>query len=104
MKPVPILTHEWNGTVTGSTATLEVNVDNVGTADAHGVAIYAGFDAGDNMLWNPHYGQPFDLSTGQTKVIRITLQVPSNKHTRIVVQIVDGGYAVDQSYSGWSDT
>jgi hypothetical protein len=104
MVPVPILTHDWHSTSVWSNLTLNVVVRNQGSAAATGVYIYAGFDAGDNQSWNPERSDLFDLEAGQETTITLNLHIPSDKHTRIIVQIVDDGYAVDDSYSGWFDS
>ena len=104
MKPVPILTHTWTSTGRGGYADLEVVVSNLGSAAAQGVYIFAGFDAGDNQVWNPQQSQPFDLEVGQEATINLSLVVPSGKHTRLVVQIVADGVAVNDSQSEWFDS
>jgi hypothetical protein len=107
--PAAILSHSWE------TATVKVQdgvtilpitvtVDNIGTASASGVFVYAGFDAGGNQLWNPETSQTFTLAPGQTTTVTLNLRVPGNKYTRLEVQISYGGYAVDESYSKWLQT
>jgi len=102
--PIPILSHNWTATTYGWHITLEVRVDNLGTAAANDVYVLAGFDAGGGMLWNPEESSLFDLDAGYYRIITLTLDEPTEKHTRLVVQIVDDGYAVDESYSEWFDT
>jgi hypothetical protein len=104
MTPAPILTHEWEGSVTGTVAELEITVNNLGSGVAGGVYILAGFDAGEGRLWNAEESQPFDLGLDQTATVRMTLKVPPDKYTRIMVQVVYNGSAVDESYSEWFDT
>ena len=104
MTPTSILTHEWEARGEGTTVELEVTVENWGTAKADEVYIYAGFDAGDDKLWNSQGSETFLLAVDQRITIRFTLQVPLEKHTRLVIQIIDDGYAVDESYSEWFDT
>ena len=104
MKPVPILTHTWKSTGRPGYADLEVKVSNLGSAPAQGVYIYAGFDAGNDQLWNPEQSALFDVGLDQEITVTLSLKVPRDVHTRIIVQIVYGGYAVDDSQSEWLDT
>jgi hypothetical protein len=59
--PIPILTHEWTISSEGFYALLEVKINNMGTATANDVYVYAGFDAGNNQVWNPEQSTPTDL-------------------------------------------
>ena len=102
--PVPILTHNWEVTTEGYYVKLIVTVENWGTATAYDVYVYAGFDADGDMLWNKEESEPFDLGPDYSITATMYLTVPRNKHTRLVVGIVDDGYAVDKSYSEWFDT
>ena len=102
--PIPILTHEWTTSPEGYFVLLEVKVSNVGTATANDVYVYAGFDAGNDLLWNPEQSTPTDLETDYVLTVRLYIRVPLEEHTRLVVQIVMDGYAVDESYSKWVDT
>ena len=104
MVPVPILTHEWTSTGVGSNLDVKVVVRNHGSATATDVYVYTGFDAGDNQVWNPQQSHLFDLEVGQEATISLNLVVPSGKHTRLIVQIVYGGVAVDDSQSEWFDS
>lgn len=107
--PVPILTHDWKTAtvnVQGGVATLPITiaVDNIGTASASGVFVYAGFDAGGNQMWNPETSQTFTLAPGQSTIVNLNLRIPRDTYTRLEVQISYGGYAVDESYSKWIQT
>ncbi|MEN8613727.1 hypothetical protein ABFB09_00395 [Dehalogenimonas sp. THU2] len=104
MAPVPILTHEWTGSGRGQYADLTISVSNFGSAEAKGVYVFTGFDAGNDMVRNSERSPVFDLGIGETATITITIRVPAGEHTRILVQIVYGGYAVDESFSDWVDT
>ena len=105
MVPTPILTHTWEeGIGEGSILKLEVIVENLGTAAADEVYAVAGFDAGEGKLWNAQESQPFELSVNENITIKFTLEAPTQKHTRLVVQIINDGHAVDESYSEWFDT
>jgi hypothetical protein len=105
IEPTPILTHSWEAEyITYYTIELTVTVKNEGTAIAKDVYVFAGFDAGKNKVWNPEESDKFDLSLDSEANVILHLDVPKNKYTRLVVQIVHGGYAVDQSYSKWFNT
>ena len=103
--PIPIITHDWKGTQTGSKLTLVVDVENVGTAIAKGIKVYAAFDAGEGYVWNTEESEPFDLNFGRKVTIQLILDVPPNKYTRIIVGILDlEDYLIDKSYSDWFNT
>ncbi len=102
--PVPILTHDWEATTEGNYVELIVTVENRGTETAYDVYIRAGFDAGGGMLWNAEESALLDLAPDCGMTVTMYLTMPWDKHTRLVVQIVDNGYAVDESYSRWFNT
>ena len=113
MVPTPILTHKWTGEikerilgsqVTEFTVDLQVIIENLGSSSADDVFILAGFDAGGGKIWNSEKSQPFSISVDQRVTIELTLQAPLGKHTRLVIQVVDDGLAVDESHSEWFDT
>jgi len=104
MTPTPILTHTWTATSKGTTVELEVTIENLGSGAAYDVIVFTGFDAGAEMLWNIQESQPFHLPINEYVTIRFVLQPPVGEHTRLVIKIVDDGYAVDKSYSDWFDT
>jgi archaellum component FlaG (FlaF/FlaG flagellin family) len=82
--------------------TLNVKVKNVGTASAQGYLIKAGFEAGDDLLWNAETSDSFNLEPGIVETLTLTLNVPRNQYTRLVVEMLNGeGYYVDISYSDW---
>jgi hypothetical protein len=104
LTPIPILTHEWTFNTEGYFLALEVKVNNVGTAAAGNVYVYAGFDAGNDQMWNPEKSDTYDLEVGSILTVKLYIRLPVDKNTRLVVQIVMDGYAVDDSYSKWFDT
>ena len=104
MKAVPILTHTWTSTSGLGYSELKIIVSNLGSAKAQGVYILAGFDAGNDQVWNPKESPLFEVGVDQKVTVTMTIQIPPGKHTRIVVQVVYGGYAVDHSFSNWFDT
>jgi len=82
-----------------------VQVTNLGTAAALDIYILAGYDAGNGQIWNAEQREPFDLAAGYQIDITLNLRFPpSDIHTRVVVQVVMGGYSVSTSYSQWFDT
>lgn len=105
LKPVPILTHTWTAKQEGSTLSLSITVKNMGSATATGYKIAAAFDAGDNQIWNKKTSDPFTLAFDRELTITLTLQVPVNKYTRLIVYILHpDGYYIDISYSNWYNT
>jgi len=101
MVPVPILAQKWEATTQVYNYRLAVTVENLGTATAQDVYIWAGFDAGNSTSWNSQESTTFDLAPGYSITVTMYLTPPSNQHTRLMVKIVDDGYSVDESYSGW---
>ncbi|MFA5056269.1 MAG: hypothetical protein WC562_08930 [Dehalococcoidia bacterium] len=103
--PVPILSQDWSAQSSsfGKTS-LTITIENLGTAAATDVYIYAAFDAGSGMVWNAEESDLFDLGIDQSVTITMQLNTPKAEYTRLIVQIVDNGYAVDTSYSEWFDT
>ncbi len=104
LKPVPILTHEWTSTGKGAFADVQITVTNLGSAPAQGVYLFTGFDAGDGKVWNAEQSPQFQVGVDEKATVTVTVRVPYGKHTRIVVQVIYNGYAVDESYSKWFDT
>jgi hypothetical protein len=102
--PVSILRLDWEIATEEYYPELIVSVVNWGTAIAHKAHIFAGFDAGNGMFWNPQESPPFDLEPLSSTTLTMQLTVPRDTRTRLVVKIVDDGYAVDASYSKWFDT
>jgi len=104
MVAVPILIHDWEANRTSISAEMKVTVKNLGTAAAENVFINAGFDAGDNKVWNTQRSEVFTLPANKEITVTIKLRVPQDKHTRYIVQVIYDGHAVDESYSKWIDT
>ncbi len=104
LQPVPIITHDWESTGRVGYADLSIIVSNLGTAAARDVYVFAGFDAGSGQVWNSVKSDLFDIDLGQTAILNLSLKVPYGVHTRIIVQVIDDGYAVDNSYSDWINT
>ena len=104
MIPTPILTHDWSITSRGNIGELEVTVYNLGTATAYNVSVLAGFDAGEGMLWNGEQSEPFQVRVNHQVTVKLSLRVPLDKHTRLVIQIGIDDSLVDESHSKWVDT
>ena len=102
LEPKPIITHSWESKNVAYTMTLNVMVKNVGTASAQGYMIKAGFEAGEDSLWNAETSDSFNLEPGNEKTLTLILSAPRNQYTRLVVEVLNGeGYYVDISYSDW---
>lgn len=104
MMPIPILTHDWTTEAKGLTLELKVTVNNLGSAKAEDVYVYTGFDAGNDQVWNHQESPLFDVDVNGSMVATLYLTPPSGKYTRLVIQIVYDGYAVDESFSKWYNT
>jgi hypothetical protein len=79
-------------------------VDNPGSAQAKGVYIKAGFDAGGDSWWNSKESLSGDIDVNGSIEYTMGLIPPSNKHTRLIVEIMYDGQVVDISYSKWFDS
>jgi hypothetical protein len=104
MIPTPILTHDWSIEGKGNVGELEVTVYNLGTATAYNVSVLAGFDAGEDMLWNGRQSDYFQIRPDHQVTVTLKIPVPLGKHTRLVVQIGIDNNLVDDSHSKWFDT
>lgn len=105
MNPAPIITHEWSAGSGGSFLELQVVVSNIGSGTASNVVVMAGYDAGNDKLWNPAVSDTFDLEVGMKMMLTMHLRPPPpDIHTRLVVQVGMGGYNVSESHSVWVDT
>ncbi len=105
MVSTPILTHEWSIEARGNVGELKVTIYNLGSATANNVSVLAGFDAGEDKLWNGVQSETFNLGVSQQITVALTLEAPPlNKHTRLIVQIGIDDYLVDESFSEWFDT
>jgi len=107
--PVPMLTHTWITSNTWEyptyyTTDLTVTVKNEGTATAEDVYVFAGFDAGGDMVWSAKTSDNFTLDVDSEKTVTLQLTLSRYEYTRLVVEVIYGGYAVDKSYSTWFTT
>jgi len=101
--PRPIVTHDWNGERAGSTYQLRVRVENHGAAAVENCTVRAGFDAGNDSMWNAVESEAFTLAAGAVADIQLSLDIPEWNHTRLLVFIVHEGFALDKSESRWFD-
>jgi len=102
--PVPILTHTWEATAEERSYKLTTVVENLGTAPVHDTYILAGFDAGQDRLWNPTKSDSFALKEGQSATVTMLLKIPTGKHTRLTIHVINNGHSADKSDSDWFNT
>lgn len=101
--PRAAIDHTWTGQRGRQTYDLSIHVENQGSAPAYGCSIYAGFDAGGSKLWNTAQSQEFDLEPGQGIDLEMSLKMPDEEHTRLMVYVLRNGKSVDKSRSAWFD-
>jgi hypothetical protein len=101
MLPVPILTHDWESEGKLGYIQLTVTVENLGSATANNVRVFAAFDAGDDLVWNKQYSQYFNIGINEISTVILHLEPPWGQYTRVVVKILHDGYSVDSSYGKW---
>ena len=101
--PRYVIEHDWKGRRGSNTYSVSITVENQGTAPAYDCSVYAGFDAGEGRLWNTLESQPFDLAVGEHIDLEMTLKMPDEDHTRLMVYVLRNGKSVDKSYSAWFD-
>jgi len=99
----PIIVHTWTGAPEGLAYGLNLEIENRGTAPIQGCSVQAGFDAGNDLLWNAANSEPFDLAPGEQRELHLVLTPPPEKHTRLLVFVVHEGLAIDTSQSCWFD-
>jgi len=102
--PRPVVVHNWTGQRQQDSYQLRVTVENQGTAAADGCSVLAGFDAGNERLWNSTQSGTFDLEPGDRVGITMTLSLPEKEHTRLLVYVVRNGKSLDKSHSEWFDS
>jgi len=70
-----------------------------------GIRVYSAFEAGDGGVWRREESESFDLHFGRETTIKLVLDAPKNKYTRLIVGILDSeGHMLDESYSEWFHT
>jgi len=104
IEPIPVLTHNWTTRTQDGSVILDVTVENSGAIDADDVCVWAGFETGDGQWLNSGISHYFTIPAGCSTAVTLTLKIPPDKHTRLLIQIVDDGYEIDSSRSYWFDT
>jgi len=106
LNPVPMCVQNWTAQWNGrNKMDVTITATNLGSAMAENIQLYASFDAGEDYIWNEEVSDFFDLGIGNTVTFTLTLDVPLDEYTRLIVGISDSeGYYVDQSFSEWFDT
>ena len=104
MTPVPILDLKWKAITDSLTSTINIEVTNMGSADAAGVSVLAAYDAGGGMVWNQETSDAVKLGVSEKVTVTLYPRVPSGKHTRLLIQLFLEGRPVLDSYSEWFDT
>lgn len=97
LEPAPALTHGWEAAVLGDDVTLDVSVENVGTAAAGEVRVRALFETphGREAAWS---GAVPDLEPGEEGSATAELAAPGEE-ARLVVQVLRGGRVVGETRS-----
>ena len=101
--PRAIVTHTWSGQRVDVTYQMLVTVTNHGAAELRDCTVRAGFDAGNEQMWNAVQSEPFSIASGESTDIALTLDIPNYPHTRLLVFVVHEGFAIDKSLSRWFD-
>lgn len=106
LNPVPMCVQNWTAQWNGrNKIDVTITATNLGSAIADDFQISAAFDAGDDYIWNREESVHFDLNIGKSITFTLTLDVPENENTRLIINILDTeGWVVDRSYSEWFDT
>jgi hypothetical protein len=102
LNPIPICVLTWSASIAGDRLIVAATVENVGTAEARGIKIFAGFDVGYGLILNPRESEFFDLGVEEVSSLDLFLSVPLEKRMRLVVRVLDPWRMVlDESYSNW---
>ena len=103
--PIPVCTHDWTASIVRHRLTLVADIRNVGTAEATGIKLFAGFEGKGNEVLNPTESTFFDIEIGEETTVVLEIRVPRDIYTRIIVRVLDPwGNVMDESYSEWFDT
>jgi hypothetical protein len=102
LNSIPICVLTWSASIIDSRLILSATIENVGTAEARGIKLFAGFDVGYGLILNPEESEFFDLGIEEVTSIQLRLSVPLDEHMRFVVRILDPwDMVLDESYSKW---
>ena len=105
MVPTPVISHEWYMANKIYYGELTVTIANLGSAAAHDIYVYAGFDAGNDQIWDAQKSGTINLEPGMESTTALTIYPPpSGNRTRLIVQVVMGEYCVSESFSQWFDS
>ncbi|MBA7687398.1 hypothetical protein ES703_95860 [subsurface metagenome] len=103
IEPIAVLTHSWTSETQDGSIMLDVTVENSGAIAADDVCVWVGLEAGEGQWLNSETSRYFALPSGCSTTVSLTLKIPPNTRTRLLVQIIDDGWAVDSSQSYWFD-
>ncbi len=101
--PRSVIEHKWTGTRQNGTYNLHVTIENQGTAAAEDCYVMAGFDAGEGRIWSTTESETFGLQPGDAVEVDMTLPLPKEDHTRLLVFVLRDGKSLDRSSSDWFD-
>jgi hypothetical protein len=105
LTPIPVLTHSWEASWNNRKLDISIEVSNDGTTIAEDYYVWVAYDAGEGYVWYQTESSPFNLQFGKTITIDLTLDVPNDEYTRLMIRIIDSdGYRVDESFSEWFST
>jgi len=104
IEPIAVLTHSWTSETQDGSIMLDVTVENSGAIAADDVSVWAGFEILEGQWLNAETSLYFALPPDCSETVRLTLKIPPNKYTRLLIQVVDDGCAVDSSRSYWFDS
>jgi len=105
VKPIELMRMSFTYKWVGSRYTVNVTVENQGTATATGYGVEVGFDAGGGLIWSRTKSPSFDLESEGKKSIILSMDAPSHQHTRLIIYLVSPeGLSIETQYSGWFTT
>ena len=102
LNPIPICVLNWSASIVGEMLIVAVTVENVGTSEARGIKIFAGFKVGYSLLLNPGESDFFYLDVEGASSLEILLSVPDERNMCLVVRVLDPcGLVLDESSSNF---
>jgi len=102
IRPVAILMHDWVAKWSGNQLAVKITVQNGGTAITNRASVLAGFES-DGLIYNQEDSGLFSVAAGTDTIVNLKVNVPRDRHMRLLVQILNHGEVVDQSYGDWID-
>jgi len=100
--PVAILMHDWVAKGSGNQWAVKITVQNGGTAITNRASVLAGFEA-DGLIYNQEDSGLFSVANGTETIVNLKVNVPQERHIRLLVQVLVDDVVVDESTSGWLD-